>query len=214
MNHILPITPLYGPTGTTVLTSLASASAFVLGNVFILDRVAEVVRYAIWPLLNTVSKGSFVKSSASERRKAEKLEVAGLVSGSIWKKERKNSGPEVERKVGRALVRKVIGARLGGTRREGRARREGRRVRGVEVRGVRMSLRVDRQLGIQADVMHDLHVPCPHDVYGCEDESCDARCTNSHGDTGERIRTVQYADASCRTPQCQQGRVRQVQHGR
>jgi hypothetical protein len=140
MNHILPITPLYGPTGTIVLISPASASAFVRGSVFILFRVAEVVRYAMCPLLSTVSSGSFVKSSARERRKAEKLEVAGLVSGSMWKKERKKSGPEVERKVGRALVRKVMGARLGGTRSEGRARSEGRRVRGVEVRGVRMSL--------------------------------------------------------------------------
>lgn len=67
-------------------------------------------------------------------------EVVGEVRGSMWKKVRKKRGPLVERKVGSAVVRKVIGARVGGTIREGRARKEGRRFRGPEVRGVRMSL--------------------------------------------------------------------------
>lgn len=82
-----------------------------------------------------------MKSSARLSRKAEKEDVAGVVMGSMWKNDLKKRGPEVERKVGRALVRKVIGARVGGTTRDGRARSEGRRVRGAEVRGVRMSLR-------------------------------------------------------------------------
>jgi hypothetical protein len=81
-----------------------------------------------------------VKSSARERRKAVKEEVAGVVMGSMWKKERKKRGPVVERKVGSAVVRKVIGAREGGHIKDGNARSEGRSARGEEVRGVRMRL--------------------------------------------------------------------------
>ena len=81
-----------------------------------------------------------MKSSVRERAKEVREEVVGVVRGSMWKNDLKKRGPVVERKVGRAWVRKVIGARVGGTINEGRARREGRRVRGVDVRGVRMSL--------------------------------------------------------------------------
>ena len=141
MNHMLPITPLYGPTGTIVrIASIAATSARDDGRLVILVLVAAVLRYATCPLLSTVSRGNFVNSSTRLSRKEEKLDVAGVEMGSMWKKERKKRGPEVERKVGSAVVRKVIGAREGGTRREGRARREGRRVRGCEERGVRINL--------------------------------------------------------------------------
>lgn len=81
-----------------------------------------------------------MKSSARDRAKAEREAVAGDVTGSMWKRERKRRGPLVERKVGRALVRKVMGTSVGGQSREGRARSEGRSARGAEVIGVRIKL--------------------------------------------------------------------------
>ena len=71
----------------------------------------------------------------------EREYVVGVRRGSMRRVLRRRRGSEVERKVGRVELRRVIGKMEdGGPVREGRRRRFGIRVRGGLVVGVMMSL--------------------------------------------------------------------------
>jgi hypothetical protein len=122
-------------------------------------------------------------------------DAVGVVMGSMWKKERKKSGPDVLRNVGSAFVRKVIGARMGGTMRDGRARREGRRARGVEETGVRMSLHRSLAL-VLVWRGRGKNKPRPNHINRRQHQSRNPRRTHRNRNTGERIRTIQYTQTS------------------
>jgi hypothetical protein len=88
MYHIVPHTPLYGPTGTTVFNvncgvgadaaedpnggSTVGRSGLVTLGGAALDMVWDWdERTAIWPRRSTVSRGKRTKSSPRERRNVE-----------------------------------------------------------------------------------------------------------------------------------------------
>ena len=63
-----------------------------------------------------------------------------MSTGSILREERKRSGVDVKKSVGKAEWRRVIGTSCGDIIRDGSERREGYILRGVEDVGVTMSL--------------------------------------------------------------------------
>jgi hypothetical protein len=91
MNHIVPQTLLYGPTGTMVLNFSPSpprARGSVVGSmgdlkVLYFRAECEEERTEMCPRLSTVSSGSFTKSSAREMQNVLMEEAVGVVMGSI-----------------------------------------------------------------------------------------------------------------------------------
>lgn len=142
---IVPTTPLYGPTGTIVLSRgdspvVWSGSIGDCCRLLVVPIMAGAFSDAMWPRRRTVSSGSLTNISMRDVKNEDIEYAVGVSIGSMLSHVRRKSGKDVLTREGIVLWRMVIGRSCGGHENEGRARREGRRARGPEETDVRMSL--------------------------------------------------------------------------
>lgn len=127
----------------------------------------------ICALRRTVSRGNLTARSSADATKVAMLQLLGLRTGSRLRYVFNKSGEEVEMSAGSVDVRKVIGIKCVGIKKEGESvRNVASNVRGECAEGVRISLVLEASIGesISAEIAADA-VAIKTDAIGAVDVS-------------------------------------------